>query len=183
MGKALSKFILWLVGWKVEGGENLSIPKAIVAVVPHTSNWDFPLGIFSRMSVGKDIKFLAKKSLFHPLVGWFFRGLGGYPVDRSKSSNFVDSVVQLFNEKEHFLVSIAPEGTRKKVDRLKTGFYYMAKGANIPIVPTRINYKTRRLTFGKPLYPSDDIEADFKKMDAFFRQAVGKNPELGYLHE
>ncbi|MBR9920143.1 MAG: acyltransferase [Bacteroidetes bacterium] len=184
MWQAFSRFLMKTFGWKVEGRENLrATPKAVVAVVPHTSNWDFPLGLFTRWSIGQDIKFIAKSSLFKWPYAWIFRGLGGYPVDRSKRSNFVDAVVDLFDSKEKFQIAIAPEGTRSKVDKLRTGFYYIAKGANIPIIPTTLNYETKTVSFGKPMLPSEDLEADFAKMEAFFRLAKGKNPEFGYLHE
>lgn len=183
MWQAFCKMVLRLAGWTIIGGENLDIPKAIVPVVPHTSNWDFPLGLFTRWSIEQDIQFIAKKSLFIWPIGWIFRGLGGHPVDRSKSNNFVEAVIQEFNEKERFLVAIAPEGTRGKVDKLKTGFYHIAKGANIPIIPCSLDYEKGVLIFAPPFYPTDDQEADFKFLDDFYRQSKGKNPELGYLHE
>jgi 1-acyl-sn-glycerol-3-phosphate acyltransferase len=183
MWKFICRAIFRLFGWKIEGAENLSVPKAVVPVVPHTSSWDFPIGILTRGAIEKDIKFIAKSSLFKPPFGWIFRKLGGYPVDRSKRTHFVDSVIDIYNEKEEFLVSIAPEGTRAKVNKLKTGFYFIAKGANIPIVPSTFNFKTRTVYFGKPIIPSDDQEADFQKLNEFYQLGHGKNNELAYQPE
>lgn len=183
MWKFICLSILRLFGWKIEGGENLATPKAIIPVVPHTSSWDFPIGILSRGALEKDIKFIAKSSLFKPPLGWLLRNMGGYPVDRSKRTNFVDAVVDVYNEKEEFLISIAPEGTRSKVTQLKTGFYFIAKGAGIPIVPATFNFQRRIIYFGKPIIPTDDQEADFEKLYEFYRLGRGKNPELGFEHE
>ena len=126
--------------------------------MPHTSNWDFPIGLLTRRAVGVDIKFLGKHSLFIPPFGWLFRWLGGYPVDRRKRTNLVDSVVDIFNQHDEFVISIAPEGTRKKVDALRTGFYYIARKAGIPILLCSFNYQIRTVLFGPLFYPGPDPE-------------------------
>lgn len=106
--------------------------KFVIAVIPHTSSWDFPLGLLVRSVMDIDVKYLGKDSLFKGPFGGLFRWLGGYPVDRSKNNNFVDTVIDIFKREEKFSTAIAPEGTRKKVDQLKTGFYYIAKGRVFP---------------------------------------------------
>lgn len=180
----LSKWILKLFGWKIEGSypPASEVPKAVVIVIPHTSNWDFPLGLLVRSAIGADIKFVGKSSLFKPPFGWLFRALGGYPVDRSKSTNYVQMMVDIFKREKNFHVVIAPEGTRSKVDRLRTGFYYIAKGAGIPIIMCRFDYDRKVVEFRQPYYPTGDFDKDFEVINGYFRNIKGKNPEQGYLY-
>ncbi len=169
-----------IFGWKIEGSFPVELKKYIVAVAPHTSNWDFPLGVMTRSILKmKHTYFLGKDSLFKPPYGWFFRWLGGYPVDRTKSNDKVQQVVDIFNKHENFIIGVAPEGTRKKVAKLRTGFYYIAKGANIPIIPVGFDFSKKRVVLGKPFYPTDNIDLDFETLRTFYRPMRGKNPELG----
>jgi len=177
----LSRFLLKVLGWKITGLFPEEVKKLIVVVVPHTSNWDFPLGILVRNSIKKDIKFLAKSSLFKPAYGWLFKALGGYPVDRSRSTNTVDAVKEIFDRHEVFRIAIAPEGTRKKVDRLKTGFYYMALAAEVPILLTKFDYKNKEVNFGLLYYPTGDKDRDFEVIHNFFQGTQGKRPERSFL--
>lgn len=137
MIRLISKFFfinLW--GWRITG--KVPDDKKIVAIVaPHTSWHDLFVGIFTRsiLKMEKRIKFLGKQELFKtPLIGWTLRQLGGYPVVRDKQLNSVDSVVKIFEKNENFFLTLAPEGTRAKVDKLKTGFYYIALKAKVPIL-------------------------------------------------
>jgi 1-acyl-sn-glycerol-3-phosphate acyltransferase len=172
--------IFKLLGWKVEGNFPHHIKKYIVAVAPHTSNWDFPLGVMARSILRiQKARFLGKHSLFRPPFGWFFRSLGGYPVDRSGSHDVVQQVVDIFNAHEDFILALAPEGTRKKVDKLRTGFYYIAKGAGVPIVPVGFDFSTRRVVIGSPMLPSHDFNKDMNLLLTFYRKMKGRNPELG----
>lgn len=177
---AISQAILWLFGWKIEGSYPHHIPKKILVVMPHTSNWDFPLGILVRSAVRADIQFIGKDSLFKPPHGFIFRWLGGVPVDRSRSNNFVDNMIRTYNNRENFTTVIAPEGTRKKVDRLKTGFYHIAIGAGIPMILTRFDFERKVVSFSEPFYPSGNMEKDFKFIYDHFRGIKGKIPELGF---
>jgi 1-acyl-sn-glycerol-3-phosphate acyltransferase len=180
MYHALSKFLLRVFGWKITGQYPDEVKKFILIVVPHTSNWDFPLGIIVRGALKKDIKFLGKSSLFKPPFGWFFRALGGYPVDRSKSTNLVDAVVDIFNEKEEFVVTIAPEGTRSKVDRLRTGFYYIALGAKIPILLVTFDFEHKEVRIIELFYPTGDKEKDFDHIHQAFKGIKGRHPEKSF---
>ncbi len=179
----MKKNAAWLLydlwGWKVEGKFPTTEPKYLVVVAPHTSNWDFPVGLLVRKVQDAKIYYIAKSSLFRWPFGAIFRALGGYPVNRKKSHNFVEAVVELFNSKEEFAISITPEGTRKRVDRFRTGFYYIAKGANIPLVLTRFDWPKKTLTISDPYWIGGDIEKDMEEILAFFRKGVGKNPEYG----
>lgn len=173
-------FYLKQAGWKIEGTFDPDMPKFIAIVAPHTSNFDFPLGVMVRSVVNmKETKYLGKSQLFKFPYGYFFRKMGGYPVERGKNNNWVESAVSIFNEHDQFSISLAPEGTRGKVDRLKTGFYHIAKQANIPIQMIGFDYGRKRVVFAEPFYPTDDMKADFKKIITFFSGMLGKNPELG----
>lgn len=169
-----------LFSWKTEGSIPKDLVKYIIIVIPHTSNFDFPLGIMVRSIVRLDgAKYLAKVQLFRPPFGFIFRWLGGYPVDRGKNNKLIDAVVKLFNSKEKFSIALAPEGTRKKVPKLKKGFYYISKKAKVPIVMIGFDYGSKTIRVSEPLLPGDDIVLDFKKIIEFFSECKGYNPELG----
>ena len=175
----LNKAILKILGWKVHGVNHvLSVPKSVIAAAPHTSNWDFPLGILVRSAEQVPTYFLGKDSLFRPPFGWIFRALGGYPVDRSKSAHQVDAVVDLFHKHERFSVTIAPEGTRSKVDRFKSGFYYMAVNAKVPIILAAFDFGKKEVRFSQPFYPSGNFNEDMKVIYDYFKDVRGYNPEL-----
>ena len=115
MFRAISKFLMRAMGWVIITEYDELPQKYVIIAIPHTSNWDFPIGIMVRSILGFDAKYVGKDSLFKtPVLGTIMRWLGGYPVDRSKSNNFVDAVVDIFNSKEEFAITIAPEGTRKR---------------------------------------------------------------------
>ncbi len=167
-------------GWKVNGDFPRDLKKYIAAVAPHTSNWDFLLGVATRSILRmQNARFLGKDALFKPPLGWLFRYLGGYPVNRSRNSDMVEQVAAIFDREEHFILAIAPEGTRKKVDKLRTGFYYIAKKAGVPIIPCGFDYQKKEVIIGKPFYPSNDVQLDIELLTSFYRNIKGKNPELG----
>ena len=179
--RAFYKLIYFkLLGWKISGEFPPDLKKYIVAVAPHTSNWDFPIGVMVRSIMRmQNTKFLGKSTLFKPPFGWFFRALGGYPVDRSKHTDMVQQVADIFAKHEFFAIAIAPEGTRQKVDKLKSGFYYIAKRAAIPIIPCGFDFSKKTVVIAKPFYPSANAENDMKFLMDFYRSITGKNPELG----
>ena len=167
-----SKMIfLRLMGWKIEG-DFPSLNKFVLAVVPHTRNTDFIIGVLTRAVVDQKISYVGKKELFNPLTGWFFRALGGTPINRNSTENKVSSIAKIFKEKEVFRMAIAPEGTRKKVDKWKTGFYYIAMEAEVPILLVNFNYALKQVGFLKLFYPTGNIEKDFKEMESYFNEAM-----------
>ncbi|AUC84230.1 acyltransferase [Polaribacter sp. ALD11] len=177
--KILAKFILHtLLGWKVENGFPQEPKKYIVIAAPHTSWVDFPIAMLTRMSQGTMVHFIGKGSLFKWPFGYFFKALGGTPVDRSKNNNLVDAVIEIFNSKEEFRLGLSPEGTRKKVEKWKTGFYYIAKGANVPIVMATLDFENKKVKISEPYYITNDLEEDFKNFKVFFKNIRGKKPEL-----
>ncbi|SEB38229.1 1-acyl-sn-glycerol-3-phosphate acyltransferases [Tenacibaculum sp. MAR_2009_124] len=174
----ISKFIYTKVlGWKLTGNFPAELKKYVVIGAPHTSWKDFPIAILARNSWGVKINFIAKKSLFDPPFGFIFRWLGGAPVDRSKSNNRVDAIVDVFNNKEEFRLALSPEGTRKKVDKWKTGFYYIAKGANVPIVMFAFDFENKQIVLSEPYYTTNDQEGDFKVFYEFYKDVKGANPD------
>lgn len=177
----LSKWLLNLWGFKISGVDPHPYPKKIFAVAPHTSNWDFPLGLLVRSSMKLNTKFMAKDSLFKPPFGWVFRMLGGVPVVRSKSTNFVDATVNVFKRYEKLSVALAPEGTRKKVDQFRTGFYWMAVKCDIPLFLVTFDWENKKVDFTGPFPLSGNIEVDLPKIEAHFAGVKGKIPENFFL--
>jgi 1-acyl-sn-glycerol-3-phosphate acyltransferase len=167
-----SKFIFFrLMGWTIKG-DFPEVKKCIVAVVPHTRSMDFIIGVLTRAVVNKKISYVGKKELFNPITGWFFRALGGAPINRGVNENKVSAIARLFKDNSEFRMAIAPEGTRKKVARWKTGFYYIALEAEIPIFLVSFDYLEKKVCFLKLYYPSGVIEKDFKEMEAIFEKAA-----------
>lgn len=172
LGSLLS-LIYNALGWRVVG-PTPTVPKALWVVVPHTSNWDFPLGLWLRHELRVYIGFLAKSSLFTWYSGWLFRALGGTPVYRNKSRNMVDAVIDTFARHQTLHVAIAPEGTRDDVSQLKTGFYYMAQGAGIPLILVGWGVDQKTMFISEPFYVTGDLEGDLEKMARFFLQVTSR---------
>lgn len=175
----LAKFIYYnILGWKVTGFSDFdTVKKAVIIAVPHTSWHDFYIGVLVRSVIGIKSNFVGKKSLFKFPYGWLFKALGGAPVERKSNENQVEAIARLFSEKKEFRMSMAPEGTRNKVEEWRTGFYYIAKAAKVPIVMFTLDFGKKENRFSEPFYPTDDKEADFKFMKNFYKGVVGKVPE------
>lgn len=163
-----------LMGWKFYGNLPAAIKKCVVIVVPHTSWHDFYLGLLVRRILDVDIKFVAKKELFKPPFGWYFKWMGGTALDRTQGQKKVEAIAQIFNEKEEFRLAISPEGTRKKVTDWKTGFYYISLAANVPIVMIAFNFGEKAVKVSKPYTPSGNKEKDFEVIREFFKNVTGK---------
>lgn len=181
MFRAFSLLVFKLIGWTVTDLRATSGPlQAIYVVAPHTSNWDFLIGVFAR-SIARlgHARYLAKASLFKPPFGWIFRALGGYPVDRSRNSNLTEQVAGYFRDIPGFSVAITPEGTRKRVEKWKTGFWHIAKAANVPLVLVSFDYAGKEVKFSAPWWPSDDKEKDIAALMEYYRPFRGMNAEDG----
>jgi 1-acyl-sn-glycerol-3-phosphate acyltransferase len=178
----LWKLYLKLIGWNTDVVFPYHhLKKYIFIVGPHTSNWDFVILLAYRNMLRLKAGFLAKKELFKPPFGFIFHNLGGIPVDRKKSTNLVDDVAKIAKERDHFILALSPEGTRSKVEKLKTGFYFIASKAQIPIIMVGLDYRHKTGRFSEPLLPSD-INKDFETIYAFYRTMEGKFPENGMMH-
>ncbi|UQD57061.1 1-acyl-sn-glycerol-3-phosphate acyltransferase [Flavobacterium sp. K5-23] len=181
MKKQIYKWIFFrLMGWKIVGGIDADIKKCVMMIMPHTSAHDFYLGIFTRGITGLEMNFVAKRELFKFPFGAYFRYMGGEPLDRSGGLNKVDSIAAIFKRRETFRLAVAPEGTRKKVDQLKTGFYYIAMKANVPIVPVAFDFGKKEVNLGTPLIPTGDLETDLAVLMKHYEGVEGKVPEKGY---
>jgi 1-acyl-sn-glycerol-3-phosphate acyltransferase len=176
--KYIAQFILnFILGWKIINGFP-KLDKFILIAAPHTSWQDFPIGILANFATSLNANFIGKDSLFKPPFGFVFRWLGGAPVDRSKNNRLVQGIIDIYNSKDRFILGMSPEGTRKKVKNWKTGFYYIAKGANVPIVMVALDYKNKKLVISDPYYLTDDMEYDFNYFHNYFKGIEGKNPQL-----
>jgi len=165
--KFVADILLKLWGWKIIG-TSPNLKKYLFIVVPHSSNWDFLLGLLVRSSVGFKANYIGKEALFRAPWGWIFRALGGHPVKRDKNYKQVDQIIDIYKREESFAMAIAPEGTRSKVNKWKTGFYYIAKGAEVPIVMVAFDYGKKEVRFSEPFYTTDDVDKDFEYMYKYF---------------
>lgn len=168
--------------WKIAGKYPYDIKKMLIIIAPHTSWKDVVVGMAARSVLEAKIKFLGKKELFDGPFGWLFRWQGGTPVDRFSSHGVVEHVVEKFNSNEEFVLGMAPEGTRKKVDRLRTGFYHIALKANVPILMAGLDFSRKQVVFSDPFFLSGNEQEDLKKIISFFAPIKGKYPEQGLQH-
>ncbi len=174
-----TKFIFHkLLGWKIVGDFDRSIKKSVVIVAPHTANMDFVVCSFARRILKTQINYVAKKALFAWPIGWYFRWMGGEPLERNKSQNKVEAIAKVFHKLDEFRLAIAPEGTRKKVEKWKSGYYYIALTAKVPIIPVSLDYPSKTLSVGKEFYPTGNHEKDEVEIQKFFLGAVGKVVEF-----
>ena len=178
-GPLLSWFaraIMRLFGWRFEG-EPPDMDKYVLVAAPHTTNWDFLVMLALDFAFKIDSVWLGKESIFGSPLGPFFRLVGGIPVDRSVASSVVDQVVQLFQSNPRVVMTIAPEGTRGKTDRWKTGFYHIANGAGVPISLAFMDYSRKIVGFGPTLMPTGDAEADMAVIQDFYTTVVPRDPD------
>jgi len=165
--QAIAQRTMSLFGWKIKG-HIPNLPKMVLVGAPHTSNWDFILTISTMFALGIQLNWLAKDSLFRNPFGGIFRYLGGIGVNRRVSTNLVDSVVNEFKKREAIVLAIMPEGTRSKVRRWKTGFYYMATQASVPILLITFDYGHKIMKIGPAITPTGDIETDIPLIQSYF---------------
>lgn len=175
-----AKYMMKRNGWSIDG-KLPDIPKFVLIGAPHTSNWDAILFLAVIFSLRANVHVMAKAEAFRFPVAWLFRYCGGIPVDRKKSTGMVDQMVRIFNESEKFILTIAPEGTRHQVVEWKRGFYYIAKGAGIPIVMAVVDGRHKTVRIGQVFHPTDDIEADMRTIQGYFAGASGIKPRRKYI--
>ncbi len=169
---------LKISGWQVID-KPPDISKYVAIAAPHTSNWDFPIFMAAVGYLNINMSFLGKHTLFEGIFGWLFYWLGGIPVERESNaaSTIVDQVVKTFAENEQLILGIAPEGTRSRVIKWKTGFYRIAEAAGVPIVPTYIDSASKTIGFGEAFLPTGDIDADLSVLQAFYADKKGVCPQ------
>ena len=168
--------ILDLVGWETVYAPP-DVPMYIIVAAPHTSSWDLPLGLTYAISCGLKFKWIGKDDIFKFPLGGFFRMLGGLPVNRRVSTNFVDQVAETITGADELVIAITPAGTRSDAKYWKTGFYYIAQAAKVPVAMAFLDYSTRTVGFDMSMWPSGDIEADIKIFQDYYQDKVGKFPD------
>src|SRR3954462_13227892 len=173
ISKAIGLLTLKLLGWRVEG-DIADHPRMVAIVAPHTSNWDFPVGLAARYALRLDASWLGKHTLFRPPFGWIMRRWGGIAVDRSSSHDVVSQTIAAFSSRPRVFLVITPEGTRKQVSRWRTGFWHIAKGAGVPILPIVFNWRERVIGIGAPFFPRAEVDDDIAQLQAHFAGASGR---------
>ena len=173
--RALGRGMLALLGWRVEG-EVPNLGKFVIAVAPHTSNWDFLVGVAAMFALDLRLSFIGKHTLFVGPFDTILRWLGGIPVDRTGSHGVVADSVRAFETVEQRILAIAPQGTRKPVARFRSGFLRIARGAGVPVLLAALDYGTRTVRLGPSIVPGEDIDAEREKVEAHFKPIRGRHP-------
>ena len=176
--RAIGRALLSVLGWRVTG-EVPDLPKFVAAVAPHTSNWDFLVGVATMFALDLRITFIGKHTLFRWPIGGVMRWLGGVPVDRSASHGLVGDTVSAMGSAPQSVVAIAPQGTRSPVARFRSGFLHIARGARVPVVLVSLDYGARCVRFGPMLTPGDDVDADLARVEEFFANVQGRREARG----
>ncbi len=177
MKAMIARFILRLFGWNIYTRVPLDVRKAVIIMAPHTSNWDFVIGRLAFFVHRIKPLILIKREAFNPMLAPLLRWLGGIPVDRDQSSNIVKKITTEFQKNDEFFLLITPEGTRRRVEQWKKGFYFIAHNARVPVFLGFLDYRRKEGGIGKALIPSGDFEADFKIIEEFYRDKTAKHPK------
>lgn len=175
--KAFANVVLRLIGWKIVGDIPADAPKCVVMMAPHTANIDFFYGWLGYSSRGYQSYFLIKKEAFNRFTAPILRAMGGIPVDRAHSTNVVHQLTEEFHKRKNLILTITPEGTRRKNLHWKKGFYFIAQNAGVPIVMGFLDYNKKEGGFGPAFYPSGDFEADFAAIRDFYSRKQARHPE------
>ncbi len=181
-GSALARRILSLIGWQLHF-EGLPALQGVIVVYPHTSNWDFPLGVFAKWAMGIEAKFWGKHTLFRiPLFGAWLRWLGGVPVDRAAARGVVEQMVDLFERKrqagEYFWLALTPEGTRSWRPAWRSGFYRVTLGAQVPILLASLDYGRKQVRVMDVIELSGQVDEDMRRIAQAFEGCTGRRPDL-----
>ena len=169
-------WMLRLVGWRVVLAQPVPL-RCVVVFYPHTSNWDFPLGLMTKWLVGVHFRFIAKESLFATPLGPWLRRWGGIPVDRSGGTGVIARLAAAFERYDDFRLVVAPEGTRSRTERWKSGFYHLARAAQVPVALSFIDYRRREVGVGGYLELTGDQTADMARIAAFYADKLGRRPD------
>ena len=167
LSRALGRLVLALIGWRVEG-EMPNLPRFVVIVAPHTSNWDFVIAMGAKLGMGIEVAWIGKDSLFRFPFDALLRRLGGIPVDRSSANAVVQRVAGEFARRPKMVFALAPEGTRKKVERWRTGFYHIAHTAGVPVVPAALDWKARAVRLLPPFTTTGSPDADIAALQRLY---------------
>jgi len=177
MIKLFSKWVLKMLGWKIEVNIPSDVRKAVMLVAPHTTNYDFFIGRLVFNVIGLPVKFLIKKEVFFFPFGGLLKKMGGIPVQRGKRNNLVRQLTDRFEQADRLVLVVTPEGTRKYTKYWKKGFYYIATEAQVPIALGYLDYKYKKAGVKKLVYPSGDLKTDFEEFKAFYQTLHAYHPE------
>lgn len=178
--RRVSVTVLRLAGWRIEGALPGNARKCVLIAAPHTTNWDLPWTLMAAFALDLNIRWMGKASIFRWPFSGLMRWLGGLPVERSQAGNQVSAAAEALRAAEAPVqLVVAPEGTRSQVARWKTGFYYIAQGAGVPILMAYIDYPDRRAGLGPLFQPSGDLERDMAEIRAFYAPFRGRHPRQG----
>jgi 1-acyl-sn-glycerol-3-phosphate acyltransferase len=174
--RVVASGLLKLAGWTAVG-RTPEQQHFVLIGAPHTSNWDFPLMLLAVLKLRLRLNWMGKNTLFRSPFGSLMRWLGGIPIDRSRSHNMVNQIARMYRNTDELVILIPPEGTRKKVEHWKTGFYHIASNAEVPIMLGYIDCATRSLGLADFFQPTGDIESDMKEIRQFYADKKGIRPE------
>lgn len=166
-----------VIGWRIEGAVP-DVAKAVIVMAPHTSNLDFFVGMILMLAAGLDIRWLGKHTIFRGPVAIVLRALGGIPVDRRSAKDTVEQIADEIASRRSIFLGLSPEGTRRRVERWKTGFYRIALAAGLPILPVALDYRVRAALVGPLLPPTGRMDDDLRQLGAFFSAQMARRPEL-----
>lgn len=175
--------LLWLYrlqGWKLVGGPPQS-RRCVIVGAPHTTNWDFIFFVGVTNELGIRPNFMGKHSLFKWPMGRFMREMGGIAINRTSSRNYVDQIVDEFRQRDELMLVVAPEGTRKRAPKWRSGFYHIAMGAGVPIVPGWLDYERKLGGLGPEIMPTGDYAADLERIAAYYRTVVPGHPQIAAI--
>ncbi len=175
LAQTLGRAAMRVTGWRFNGTLP-EIPKYVLIVAPHTSNWDFPVGAVAMFALDLDARWFMKSSMFRGPIGRLFRAMGGRPIRREAPEGVVSEVAAMIRTEPHFVLAITPEGTRKQVTEWRSGFYRIAEAAGVPIVPVWLDFGRREIGIGAPMQPTGDLAADVATLKALFAPDMARNP-------
>jgi 1-acyl-sn-glycerol-3-phosphate acyltransferase len=174
--KAIARLMMLATGWRFEGAPP-NLKKFVLIVGPHTSNWDFLIGTMAMFALDLRATYLAKDTLFRAPFGFLFRWMGGVPVDRQSPHNVVEQMIGHLEKRDRMVLALSPEGTRKKTSRWRTGFYWVALGAGVPIVPVAFDFPRKRFMIHPPQTMTGNAEQDIANLQTFFRADQAFEPD------
>ena len=175
VSRVVARALMRLTGWRFAGNFP-DVRKFVLIVAPHTSNWDFVVGMMAMFAIGIRGTFLGKHTLFRGPMGMVMNWLGGVPVIRSSSLNQVEQTIGHIRQSDGIVLALSPEGTRKKLPAWRTGFFYVATGAGVPIVPVAFDYSSRTVRIFPEFHPSNDVTADFAALGSRFTASMALRP-------
>lgn len=171
----LGRTTLAVLGWQIVGHVP-NLPRFVAIGAPHTSNWDFPLGMLLFIGLGLRVSWMGKDSFVNGPLKRIWHWMGGVPINRRAAHGVVDQMIDVFNNRDRFVLGITPEGTRQKVAEWKSGFYHIAHGANVPIFPIVIDYQKKMFHLHPVFQPTGELQTDLRQLQAIYANAIGKKP-------